>query len=141
MPLRPRVPILSSLVAVIAAAQRALAKPAGTAFATEESAMRRWLAGDLPSARGPDAAQMTIVARGMTEAVKRAQRAAARLRRAWQDASKQELARRAARDGNAEGKRWKGVGMEEWKWAVGQRSCPWRWGSRYQNICTTFIIP
>ena len=106
---------------MIAAAQRALAKPAGTAFETEEKAMRRWLAGDLPSARGSDATQMTIVARRMTEAVRRAQRAAAQLRRAWQDASKQELARRAERDGNAEGKRWKGVGMEEWKWAVGQR--------------------
>ena len=65
---------------MIAAAQRALAKPAGTANETEEKAMRRWLAGDLLSARGSNATQMTIVARGMTEAVKRAQRAAAQLR-------------------------------------------------------------
>ena len=60
-----------------------------------------------PAAPCPSVAApaMKIVARGVTDAVKRAQHAAARLRRAWQDASKRELARRAERDGNAEGRR------------------------------------
>ena len=40
---------------------------------------------------------------------------AARLRAAWGDAAKPEIARRLARDGGLEGRKWKGVGMDAWK--------------------------
>ena len=46
--------------------------------------------------------------------MKASQRAAAEYREAWKEAGGKERARRAEREGGAEGKRWRGVGWQAW---------------------------
>ena len=74
------------------------------------------LAGDLPDVRGGRGTDK--VAREVARTVRGMQSAAATLRAAWRAAASVELARRAEREGGAEGRRWRGVGMERWKQAT-----------------------
>ena len=102
-------------VACVAAAQRALARQ-GSANQTEREALRRVLAGDLPDVNAGPAGDRA--ARQVVSTVRGMQNAAAMLRRAWRAAAGEEMARRAEREGGAEGARWRGVGMERWRQAV-----------------------
>ena len=102
-------------VQCVAAAQRALAK-GERASARERDGLRRLLAGALPDVG--EGAYADRVARRVVREVLEMQRAAARLRAAWRRAASEELARRAEREGGAEGRRWRGIGMERWRQAM-----------------------
>jgi len=106
------------VVEVIAGAQRFLAKGARLATAAEKEAMRRWLAGDLPCAGGEEASRVRATERAVGLHVRDAQATAAQLRAAWQEAGKEEMARRASREGGREGTAWRGVGWEAWRQSV-----------------------
>ena len=102
------------VVAMVAAAQRALAK-GERATEEEQEAMRSWIAGCLPPVSGEHQAWMKHVTRQVAEAVRHTQWGATRLREAWKEAGKKEVARRATREGGREGNLWRGVGWDTWR--------------------------
>jgi hypothetical protein len=108
----------ASLVDAIQRAQRALAKGSARASEEENAALTAWLAGKLPHVEGHETKRVRSVVRQVTDAVRHAQRGAATLRAAWRDAGKEEMARRATRDGGREGTKWRGVGWEAWRQTV-----------------------
>ena len=97
----------------ITLAQKGFAKQQ-RATAEEKEAMRQWLAGDLPGVTGHGKKAYGLGC-SVAAAVRRAQCAAAHMRREWRDAGSAESARRAAREGGREGTRWRGVGWEAWR--------------------------
>ena len=100
---------------LVHAAMRALAKGSRAATPTEAEAMRAWPAGEMPRMHGGDAKRERAAIAMMAGAVKQAQSGAAKLRASWRDAGKEEMARRATREGGREGARWRGVGWEAWR--------------------------
>ena len=64
------------------------------ASATEREAMRACLAGELPHATGADERRVASASKRLGEAVRRIQYGAAKLREAWREAGKTEMARR-----------------------------------------------
>ena len=103
------------LVRSIDAAQRALAKREGRARAQETRALTDFLAGRLPHVYGTNEGRMRNMGKRVVGSIRAAQRAAATLRSEWHEAGKEEKARRATREGGAEGTRWRGVGLSAWR--------------------------
>ena len=111
------------VVRLVDTAQRAVAKTrVGSTvgvWQVEREAVLRFLAGDIGDV-GPagDEARGKAMARRVSNEIRAAQQAAATLRKAWDEAGKEERARRAEREGGALGRRWRGVGMETWRQAM-----------------------
>ena len=101
--------------AMVAAAQKALAKTSARATETEKEALRRCIAGDFPYVTGETGKRMKALGKELAEEVKSAQRAATRLQEAWRTASAPEVARRQATEGGAVGMRLRGVGFDTWR--------------------------
>ena len=114
-----------AIVEIIAAAQRALAKREKRATAEEKEAMRKWLAGHMPSAEGGDTSKLEEVGKIIIREIRKAQQSAAQLRSAWKKTGKEENARRATREGGKEGTRWRGIGLDHWQQSM-QRKEPVR---------------
>ena len=99
-------------VELVAAAQRALAK-GRSATAREQEGLRRLMAGDRPDVDAGTAGKKA--AKRVAAEICHMQRAASKLRKSWRSAASKELARRAEREGGAEGRRLRGVGIEAWR--------------------------
>ena len=105
------------MVRDIAAAQRGLARKGG-ATAGERESLRRWLAGELAHVESADCKKLKRATHLLAGNVRRAQDAAARLRGAWAEAGKTEMARRSEREGYAVGKEKKRGAMARWAQGV-----------------------
>jgi hypothetical protein len=105
------------MVRDVAAAQRGLARKSG-ATAGERENLRKWLAGELAHVESADCKKLKRATHLLAGNVRRAQDAAARLRGAWAEAGKTEMARRSEREGYAVGKEKKRGAMARWAQGV-----------------------